>query len=213
MSQFCSLDEAFSEPGGAKKTKKPKPVEGFAPGMLPSKPVDPDRQVERPGPAPPAMQGAEATGARLEADAVNIQDFFPLPGNTAAPEEWTKAFTLEGSPALMPPTRYRGPSAIREAVAPAPVQGLPTLWRPAAAEIAAVPSDVQTRLDKLTQQLDMLTTPTPLQSTAELFLFVAIGLLVLLAIDSILRFTVSMVTRKQSGGGGGYRVGRMRYRH
>jgi hypothetical protein len=206
MSQFCSLEEAFAAvPMPGKKTKKERKeqpaalAEGFVPNQL-STSVDPDRPAVRPGPAPSAMQGAAGSGARLEADN-SSQEFFPLPGETAAPEEWAKAFMLEPSQAAVvaPPTRFRGPSAIREAI-PAPVNGLPTLWRDAAASVAPVTSDISARLDTLTKQLESLTSPSPVQSTAELFLFVAVGLLILLAIDSILRFATAMVTRRQQGG-------------
>jgi hypothetical protein len=72
-----------------------------------------------------------------------------------------------------------------------------------------VPAELSARLDALTRQLESLTTPAPLQSTAELFLFVAIGLLVLLAIDTLLRFAVRMASGavRMSGGGGGRRFG------
>jgi hypothetical protein len=69
-------------------------------------------------------------------------------------------------------------------------------------------------LDVLTRQLENLTAPTQIQGTAELFLFVAIGLLLLLAIDTLLRFAVAAGTAVlQSGGhigghiGGGRRGG------
>jgi hypothetical protein len=224
MSQFCSLDEAFgpvvAQPG--KKTKKTVirkegdesvVVEGFVPSQLPTGPavsagMDPDRPAARPGPAPPAMQGASASGIRLEAGS-GAQEFFPIPGETAQPEEWAKAFMLEPSQAatISQPqiSRFRGPSAIREAVVPAPVNGLPTLWRDASAAVAPISSDISARLDTLTKQLDSLTTATPMQSTAELFLFVAIGLLILLAIDSILRFATAMVSRNGGGQRGGAR--------
>jgi hypothetical protein len=219
MSQFCSLEEAFAPvaavpPGKKAKKSVPKePVtEGFVPNQLNAAPaMDPDRPAARPGPAPPAMQSTAATGVRLEAGGAS-QDFFPIPGETAEPEEWAKAFMLEPSQAAMiQPTRFRGPSALREAVAPAPVSGLPTLWRDASAAIGApVSSDISTRLDTLTKQLDSLTTPTPMQSTAELFLFVAIGLLILLAIDSILRFATAMVSRGAQRGGGRRMMGSWR---
>jgi hypothetical protein len=144
-------------------------------------------------------------------EGVNMQEFFPLPGETAEPEEWAKAFMLEPSNGPMVP---RPDGAIA-------VAGKPTLWRnipepvPAAAgagpisQLAPVPSEINQRLDMLTRQLESLTTPTPLQSTAELFLFVAIGLLVLLFIDTLLRFATTMATRKLMAGGtrGGYRMG------
>lgn len=217
MSQFCSLDEAFAAvPVPGKKTKKERKelaaTEGFVPNQL-STSADPDRPAARPGPVPSVMQGSAGSGARLEADN-SSQEFFPLPGETAAPEEWAKAFMLEPSQAAVvtPPTRFRGPSAIRDREAPVPVNGLPTLWRDAAAAVAPVTSDISARLDTLTKQLESLTTPTPMQSTAELFLFVAVGLLILLAIDSILRFATSMVTRGAQRGGARFMRG-VRMRH
>ena len=66
--------------------------------------------------------------------------------------------------------------------------------------------DFTQRLDKLTKQLDSLTGVgnVTMQGTAELFLFVAIGLLLLLAIDTLLRFAVHMVSatgkRRLKGG-------------
>jgi hypothetical protein len=95
------------------------------------------------------------------------------------------------------------------------VNGQSTLWRqipepvPANQPVVAapVPSEINKRLDALTRQLESLTTPTPLQSTAELFLFVAIGLLILLAIDSLLRFASGSMRSGRVGrvvvGGGG----------
>ena len=227
MSQFCSLDEAFGQiqPGGGKKQKKsasrkdgeePAGIESFVPSQLPTGPsgMDPDRPAARPGPAPPAMHGASASGTRLEAGS-GTQEFFPLPGETAQPDEWAKAFMLEPSQgaSMIHPSRYRGPSAIRDRdrdreATPTPVNGLPTLWREASAVVAPISSDISARLDTLTKQLDSLTSPSPMQSTAELFLFVAIGLLILLAIDSILRFATAMVSR--NGGSsqrGGFRRG------
>ena len=73
-----------------------------------------------------------------------------------------------------------------------------------AGELASLaPAEVSARLDALTRQLESLTAPAPLQSTAELFLFVAIGLLILLAIDTLLRFAVRMASGavRMSGGG------------
>lgn len=214
MSQFCSWDEAFAgpvmpPPGGKKKktsrsgtTKEPagQVVEMFAPGPLPGAPEMGERMAHAPevlrGP-PPSMGGGKLD------EGVNIQDFFPLPGETAEPEEWAKAFTL--APSSMPaPQRPDGAIS---------VIGKPTLWRnipeppvpmPSAStdQLAVVPSDINQRLDMLTRQLESLTTPTPLQSTAELFLFVAIGLLILLFIDTILRFATNMAAQKMMTGGG-----------
>jgi hypothetical protein len=205
MSQFCTLDEAFpvvaQQPG---KKKKPRIVpaapttEGF---------TDPDRPA---GPIPPAndiLRGADADGVgRLESGAAAaLKDFFPLPGETAGTEEWQKAFMLEPSqiPAPQPP-QFRRDGSVG-------VIGQPTLWRqiaapeptavPAKSSLAPIPSDISARLDQLTRQLDSLMAPTPIQSTAELFLFVAIGLLLLLAVDTLLRFATAMASRVQTGGG------------
>ena len=95
-----------------------------------------------------------------------------------------------------------------------PVAGKSTLWRdipvptpsvlaPASGSgfsgMSALPSEITHRLDSLSRQLEALATPSPMQSTAELFLFVAIGLLILLAVDTLLRFAVTIAS-KQFGG-------------
>jgi hypothetical protein len=154
----------------------------------------------------------------IVADGVKLDDMFPLPGDTGDGDEWEKAFILPGSRMPM------GGGAV-------PVDGKSTLWRqipvptvappaplpfPSAgsgSELAALaPADVSARLDALTRQLESLTAPAPLQSTAELFLFVAIGLLVLLAIDTLLRFAVRMASgMTRMSGGGGRRFGRFRF--
>jgi hypothetical protein len=138
------------------------------------------------------------------------ENFFPLPGETAEPEEWAKAFTLEGS--NMPLQRPDGSVS---------VAGKSTLWRnvpvPVGSNAANIlrteqpaTTDIHKRLDTLTKQLEALTTVTPMQSTAELFLFIAIGLLFLLAMDTLLRFATSVAIAKQ---GGGFRnIGRGRWR-
>lgn len=170
-------------------------------------PPPPDRQVTPP-PAPEVLRGPTAEEQKpahhqLESG-VHLQDFFPLPGETADTEEWAKAFTLEPSsnPGI-PVPRFDGSIS---------VAGKPTLWRqipvPAVAPgelapagqagalaMAPAPSEITQRLDALTRQLDTLTTPTAAQGTAELFLFIAIGLLLLLAIDTLLRFAASMAQR------------------
>jgi len=97
-----------------------------------------------------------------------------------------------------------------------PVAGKSTLWRqipvpPPVQELApafgssamsGLPSEITHRLDSLSRQLETLSAPSPMQSTAELFLFVAIGLLILLAVDTLLRFAVTIAS-KQFGGGRG----------
>lgn len=231
---FCSLEEAFAGPtmnGGSTNKKKSKrngsgKVETFVPGPLSGTP-DPDRpSVVPPPPANDVLSGPpmDRSAAQMESgSAVKLDDLFPLPGDTGGVDEWEKAFTLDGS--RVPSLRPDGSAAIASG---------PTLWRQAAAMVprpaaplaaaggsavtetlAAVPAEVTTRLETLTRQLETLTTPSPMQGTAELFLFVAIGLLLLLAIDTLLRFAVSVASA--AGGGakkmvGGRRLGgRMRF--
>jgi len=200
------MDEAFTgplvaepvqdhrQPKKKSKHKSQTVVENFAPSSL----GDPDRQVTPP-PAPEVMHGpnadqqrsASATSAfhHLESGA-SLQDFFPLPGESAGSDEWAKAFTLEPSAGPgVPAPQFTNPSV--------QVAGKSTLWRQIPEAMPNPPHtegmDIAHRLDKLTRQLDALTgSGTPMQSTAELFLFVAIGLLLLLAIDTLLRFASSM---------------------
>jgi hypothetical protein len=204
-SMFCSMDEAFVGPlGGAAMVP-------LFPGQKPPKQKrrkDAMTVVEPLSgtPAPEALNSGGSGGStagpsgpiqNLESGAA-LQDFFPLPGETAGNEDWTKAFTLEPSSAPgVPAPRFDGS---------VPVDGKATLWRqiptppvavnelaPAAVMSAsAVPVDITQRLDTLTRQLEALTMPAPMQSTAELFLFIAIGLMLLLAIDTLLRFASSM---------------------
>lgn len=216
-SSFCALEEAFTgpvlmQPGGDKKAKKEKEKAGrsrqfeqFVPVALPAQP-DPDRAAPLAAP-PPAMTGApsQAVLARLEStDSAAASQFFPLPGESAGSEEWQKAFMLEGSGAPVPQPMANG--AI-------PVDGKSTLWRqipqPAvnvgtALTPGAIPAEISARLDQLTRQLENLTGPAPMQSTAELFLFVAIGLLLLLALDTLLRFATG-ATRMRGGARPRYR--------
>ena len=169
-SAFCSLDEAFAGPVMPVKKKKSKHAD------IPEPMASPIIQTSKP----------EAT----------VSDtFFPLPGETAEPEEWQKAFTLEGSGIPRPDGSV-------------PVAGKPTLWRsaapPAIKESTTISSDIHQRLDTLSRQLEALTTGSPMQSTAELFLFVAIGLIFLLAIDTLLRCatTIALATTKRGGARG-----------
>lgn len=211
-SAFCSLDEAFAGPAAKTKHKKSSSrtsagKEHFVPGPLAGSPTS-DSIPEPMGPPSSAMGKPDANGAAL-------QEFFPLPGESAEPDEWAKAFTLEGSqmPQIMRPD---GPTPY--GAVGTPVAGKSTLWRSQNGSQAApypgpstilpsswsTPSDIQHRLDTLTKQLEALTTVTPMQSTAELFLFVAIGLLFLLAMDTLLRCATSVALSKagtvQSGG-------------
>ena len=195
-SAFCSIDEAFTGPvmPGKKSKDKSRTKEKFVPGPMSGTP-------DHTNTVPEAMSAPAEHSAKPEA-ATALHDFFPLPGETAEPEEWAKAFTLEGSNMPRPDGSV-------------PVAGKSTLWRkiPAPAPVghsehAPIPSDIQHRLDRLTRQLDSLVTSSPMQSTAELFLFVAIGLLFLLAIDTLLRCATSVALSTKGGryvGGGGGR--------
>ena len=145
------------------------------------------KELDRPAQLPPSndVLTSPPTSSRLEA--ASSTDFFPMQGSNAEPEAWQKAFLLGGdSGAPVPKPNFS-------------VQGQPTLWRSIQKPIeqittavtetlAPIPDEINRRLDSLTQQLEALTTPTPMQNTAELFLFVAIGLLLLLAIDTLLRY-------------------------
>ena len=150
-------------------------------------------------PIPEPMGAPVSTGAKPEAG-MGVENFFPLPGETAEPEEWAKAFTLEGS--NMPLQRPDGSVS---------VAGKSTLWRnipvPSTPGVLRTEqpmvSDIHKRLDELSKQLEALTA-TPMQSTAELFLFIAIGLLFLLALDTLLRCATTVALAKQ----GGFRLGR-----
>ncbi len=212
--------------GGTKKKSKHRSgvghIEGFVPGPLSGSP-DPDRpSVVPPPPANDVLTGPpmDRAVAQMESgSAVKLDDLFPLPGETGSLNEWEKAFTLDGS--QVPSLRPNGAAAIANG---------PTLWRQAAAivprQLAPLPAitetmsalpgqnDVTTRLETLTRQLESLTTPSPMQGTAELFLFVAIGLLLLLAIDTLLRFAVSVASAagaKKMVGGRRWGGGRARF--
>jgi hypothetical protein len=229
---FCALEEAFTGPPNPsapplkfKKMKRAKgSVEGFTQGsgVPPALPTAPGQGIGGgevlAGPPPSMPPDESAAGVKME-------DLFPLPGDTGGADEWQKAFTLEGS--LVPqPQGLRADGSVS-------VAGQPTLWRQVAAppivpyqrapagngwiappaplqttdseSLAPIPTELSQRLDVLTRQLESLTAPTHLQGTAELFLFVAIGLLLLLAIDTLLRFAVAAGTAVMRGG----RRGRM----
>jgi hypothetical protein len=173
-SGYCSLDDAFALPGKKKSKDKKYSVPAALPGA-------PDSSSCMPEP----MTGSE----EAKMTAVGSDTFFPLPGITAKPEEWHAAFTLE-------------PSNVPRVDGSMPVADKPTLWREAAAVPAAAvaSSDIERRLDLLTKQIEALSTTNPMQSTAELFLFIAIGLLFLLAIDTLLRFSVAMSKTRMTGG-------------
>ena len=240
-SAFCSLEEAFSGPETKSKNKKSSRSSTskgqFVPGPLTGSPTQ-DSVPEPMGPPSSAMSKPDANG-------IALQEFFPLPGDSAEPDEWAKAFTLEGSqmPQIMRPDGpmpYGGGAGSGSGSGSGSgfgVTGKPTLWRSppttAMAKVSAAlsnaapggtygsalgatapgsyqPTDINQRLDALTKQLEALTTVTPMQSTAELFLFIAIGLLFLLAMDTLLRCATSVALSKagvsstQSGGGRWY---------
>ena len=208
---YCAIEEAFAPlvPGGttSKKQKKMRSVivpsapagsdaEVIATSMVEPTPkaVDPDRLAERPEPANDVLAGP-GQGSQSRLEAAGSSDFFPMQSDGGEPEAWQKAFLLNDIQVPKPTFS---------------VQGKPTLWRSiqkpfvAAGEavaatsssvvnaLAPVPDEISRRLDSLTRQLDSLVTPTPMQGTAELFLFVAIGLLLLLAIDTLLRYATTL---------------------
>jgi hypothetical protein len=172
-SAFCSLEDAFNGPEiPGKKDKKSKKKEYVVPGIPEDKESTPDPMGHPP-----------AASSRPEPAASG--DFFPVSG------DWSKGFTLEGSG--MPLQRPDGVA----------VAGKPTLWRDVPTPVQANQNDINRRLDALSRQLEALTTnvaATPMQSTAELFLFVAIGLLFILALDTLLRCATSVAVAR-----GGYR--------
>ncbi len=205
-------------PGPSKKKKRKDGgggvgIEQFVPAPLSSTPAQEEEPVDD------VLKSADVAmppTKKLQAGG-DLGDMFPIPGETAEPEEWQKAFVLQPSqiPQVLQQQQIqrRSPTLTNGAI---PVDGKPTLWRqipePAVQPvIAPVPSEINKRLDALTRQLESLTTPTPLQSTAELFLFVAIGLLILLAIDSLLRFASGAMRGGGGGRGGGMRSGGRRY--
>ena len=204
-SAFCSLDEAFAAPPGNKRKErkeKEKDRERKVPAALQGTP-DPDNQL------PDAMEAPSVTGTKPEAE-LPPHEYFPLPGETAAPEEWSRAFMLDAS---------QLPGVLR-ADGSVPVGGKSTLWRKIPVpekSVAAVPShpnqsEIHRRLDALAKQLESLTTASPMQSTAELFLFIAIGLLFLLAIDTLLRYATTIaLAKRMTGGFRGRGYGRQRW--
>lgn len=194
-------------------------VSPIVPAALPAAPAAPDPDRAVPIAAPPPMTGApsQAVLARLEStNSAAASQFFPLPGNSADEEEWQKAFMLEGSDslAMQPLKNGMDNNGMIRANGSLPVGGKPTLWQQIPQPIlnaaslvphGAIPTEITARLDQLTRQLESLTGPTPVQSTAELFLFVAVGLLLLLAMDTLLRFASSVsVGKRVSRARGGY---------
>ena len=179
-SVFCSLDEAFTGPIIPGKRRKEKRKEGVVPG-----PPESTSDVPEPMASPP-----DHSTSKPEA-AVALNDFFPIPGESA---DWGKAFTLEGSDMPLP----RPDGAVS-------VAGKSTLWRKVPVAAPAAAGDIHQRLDALTRQLESLTgahTANPMNSTAELFLFIALGLLFILAMDTLLRCATSIALASRQRGGG-----------
>jgi hypothetical protein len=150
------------------------------------------------------------TGTVNRLKAQESDSFFPLPGSNET-ESWEKAFMMDsdftktltqpvaGEPTLWrqiqpaPPEAVTKPEAVAKVHAPVPTN----VW-----------SDMNTRLDTLTKQLESLTSTVNSQSTAELFLFVAIGLLLLLFVDTLMRYATSI--KSQVGGYRSYQSGGFR---
>ena len=189
---------------------------------------EPDRHAMRPPPATDILS-TPATNGRLDSIGSSSSDFFPVQGNNAEPEAWQKAFLLgDMSSQVQKPvfqvdqkqTLWRSiPKQVTSAISSTSSAFVDTL-----APITG-PDEIGRRLESLTKQLDSLTAVSPMQNTAELFLFVAIGLLLLLAIDTLLRYATASATASattastplqvMSGGGrgrGGGRSGGHRYR-
>jgi len=210
---YCALDEAFlGPPAGVevKRHKKVRPKE--VPPPLPDVPESSEKIKDD------LMHGAptgSSTGPVNRLKAQESDSFFPLPGSDET-DSWEKAFMMDSD----------FTKTLKQ-----PVAGEPTLWR----QIQPAPplpqpqnqnqgqvhgpvptnvwSDMNKRLDTLTKQLESLTSTTNTQSTAELFLFVAIGLLLLLFVDTLMRYATSI--KSQSGGyrsyqSGGYQSGGFR---
>jgi hypothetical protein len=201
-SEYCSIEEAWSEK--KKKTKKETKENKYT---VPTVGI------------PEPFVATVDTSSRPDANE-GPGNFFPLPGETAGDDDWARAFTLGPSAGI--------PGTVN-------VAGGPTLWRQqqqslplpsiqSASSISSIPStlsgipyDIQQRFDELAKQLDALShsnsfsySSSPMQNTAELFLFVAIGLLLLLAIDTLLRCAtmVAIGTMKKQKGGFGFKMPR-----
>lgn len=201
---FCSLEEAFKDPrdqsqetSKSKKNKRSKEIRV---------PPQPQSQQQHHESFEPEILSGPPISNTNPIESSSVDDLFPLPGDTGDSEEWKQAFTLGvQQPPLFPNANPNGSI---------PVDGKSTQWRyistpplqpqpqylitqnpiPKSQEQSGYGSDISKRLDQLTSQLESLSVPTAMQGTAELFLFVAIGLLLLLAIDMILRFALSVIT-------------------
>lgn len=184
---YCALDEAFLTAADQTPLKRHKKVRPKVPGALPDVPQETTEKVD------------DVLAAPISSPDV---DFFPASGNPGG-DSWETAFKVENDYA----------KTVQRPVFD--VDGKNTLWRkidtpsipigPSSASASALSGsmdaptynqslwkDMNKRLDTLTKQLENLTVSSPgPQSTAELFLFVAIGLILLLAIDTLLRFATA----------------------
>ena len=199
---YCALDEAFLGPPGpgsgpdgqVKRHKKVRPKE--VPQPLPDVPSSEKNDL---------LQGVPADQAgpvnRLKAQ--ESDSFFPLPGET---DSWEKAFMMDSDFTKTLKQPVAGEPTLWRQIQPAPPMGAPPQVH--ASEPIHTPttvwSDMNKRLDTLTKQLESLTSTTNNQSTAELFLFIAIGLLLLLFVDTLLRYAGTI---KRDGYQGGYQGG------
>jgi len=177
---YCALDEAFLTASDQTPLKRHKKVRPKVPGALPDVPQETTEKVD------------DVLAAPISPPDV---DFFPASGNPGG-DSWETAFKVENDYAKTvqrPVFDVDGKNTLwrkidNSAVAPVvPAHSMdaptynPSLWK-----------DINQRLDTLTKQLENLTVASPgPQSTAELFLFVAIGLILLLAIDTLLRFATA----------------------
>lgn len=211
---YCALDEAFLGPSGSglgpspgegvKRHKKVRPKE--VPAPLPDVPESSEKIDE-------VMHGPP-TGPVNRLKAQESDSFFPLPGEN---DSWEKAFmmdsdftkTLKKSVAGEPTLWRQIPSVPLTSQASQPLASL----TPQAPVPTSVWSDMNKRLDTLTKQLESLTSTANSQSTAELFLFIAIGLLLLLFVDTLMRYAATIKTPGFQTGGfqtGGFQTGGLR---
>lgn len=209
---YCALDEAFlGPPAGVevKRHKKVRPKE--VPPPLPDVPESSQKIKDE------LMLGSPtgpSTGPVNRLKAQESDSFFPLPGSDET-DSWEKAFMMDSDFTKTLKQPVAGEPTLWRQIQPAPPQGpigappqvhasvsqnesqTPTVW-----------SDMNKRLDTLTKQLDSLTSTTNGQSTAELFLFVAIGLLLLLFVDTLMRYAGSI--RRTDYQTSGYQTGGFR---
>jgi hypothetical protein len=101
-------------------------------------------------------------------------EFFPLPGETASTEDWTKAFLL-GPSSIPGLTNVSGGATLWRQQQPQPILTTNSVSpSPAPAPISTQSSmlmtsaDFQQRFEQLAEQLNSLTKTTPMQNTAEL---------------------------------------------